>query len=110
MSFEHNEVLWMCFDKKKDRYPHYVFSFKIKKLKVWIFRQKKQMIFCIEYGKHHWQKNECMNLINFIMKKYVWFETLILRNWYIYEQARSSITGGQGAAPTPIFLVADISL
>lgn len=31
--------------KKRDRYPHYVVSFKIKKRKVWIFKQEKQTIF-----------------------------------------------------------------
>lgn len=31
--------------KKRDRYPHYVVSFKIKKRKVSIFKQEKQTIF-----------------------------------------------------------------
>lgn len=69
---EYNEVLWLCFKKKRDCYFYYVVSFKIKKCKVWFLNRRNKFFFFIGYEKELYLniilKYECVNLIYFMMK------------------------------------------
>lgn len=58
--------------KKRDRYPHYVVSFKIKKVRFEFSNRRNKLFFSIGHEKESYLniilKHECVNLIYFMMK------------------------------------------